>query len=190
MFYRFILIVLLAVTTSNLYAQSISGYIKDEKDMEAIPFAHAWIKGTTNGKVADADGHFVITASGNDTLSISSVGYTTKEIPLKNIKNNPVTILLSADVQNIDEVTVKPEVPRAKELFKEILKNKKDNRDRISSVDNYKTFARTTVYIAIDTASKIDRIIDNLEEVTLEMDSMHLRFSPIYLAELDENITG
>jgi hypothetical protein len=118
----------------------------------------------------------------SDTLCVSSVGYFLRKIPLKNKLTN-LNVLLKPDVQLISEVKVKPEVPRAKVLFKLIQEHKKENRRQIRSVANYKTVDNTTVYIAIDTASKVTRWIDNINEVTVETDDKSLRYSPIYLSE-------
>lgn len=183
MLYRLILIALLTVSSSGIFAQMIMGYVEDEIEKEPVAFANVWIKGTTQGTMTDVNGKFKIEAPETDTLCISSVGYIAKEIPIKKDRNTQLSVFLQLDVKTIGEVTVKPEEPFAKVLFKQILKHKKENREKLNSVGDYKSMAMTSVYMAIDSASKINRVIDNLEEVTVTLDDQSLRFSPVYLAE-------
>ncbi len=188
MLQKILVVTLLAILQFNLSAREVTGYVRDEKSHEPIPFTNIWIKGTTRGTMTNADGFFELSISESDTLSISSVGYYKKEIPAKEITQNPLMIFLSEEVQELGEVTIKPEIPRAKVLLKKIMDRRKQNRREIQSVENYKTFARTTVYVAIDSSSATaNRIIDNMDEVTMKMDGQDMRFSPIYLAELGEN---
>ena len=174
----------------GIFAQEITGFVKDAENQEPIPFSNVWIKGTTIGTMSNVNGKFTLKLSKNDTLCVSSVGYQKKEILSKNITQNPLLVFLNEEIQEIDEVTVKPEVSRAKVLLKKILDRKKENRNNIESVNDYKTFAQTTVYWAIDPNSKATRIFHNLDEVTMKLDGQDLRFSPIYLAELGEKITN
>jgi len=190
MWYKFIAIVFLTVVSSGLFAQKISGVVQDEKSKEPLPYANVWIKGTLQGIMTDTNGHFTISNPKNDTLCVSSVGYVQQEIPIQMNRDNQLTVLLREEVKKLSEVTVKPEVPRAKVLFGEIQKHKKENREQIRRVDDYKTLENTTVYIAVDSTSKINRVIDNLNEVTVEIDNQQLRFSPVYLSEKAEKITN
>ncbi len=188
MYYRIAILFLLSIYGSGIFAQSVSGYVKDENGVK-IPFANVWIKGTLQGTMADVNGHFAILNPKNDTLCVSSVGFVSKETNIKKKQNTEVTVVLKKDIQKIDEVTIKPEVPRAKVLFKQIVQHKKSNSEQIKSVSDYKTLARTTVYMAVDTSAKVTRLISNLNEVTVKIDNQNLRFAPIYLAEQAQNIT-
>lgn len=184
MWNRIIVFFLLTITGFCTLAQDISGIVKDGKSNQPMPFVNIWFKGTSHGTITDVDGNFTLASIKNDTLCFSSVGYIPKEIRLEKGTNKQLTVLLIADIKMLNEVKVKPEVSRAKVLFKQVLKHKKENRTQLLNVNNYKTFARTTVYVAIDPTSKVNRIIDNLDEVTMEIDNQDLKFSPIYLAEL------
>lgn len=191
MVYRVIMVIMMSITSLlNLNAREISGYVQDVKSREPIPFSNVLIKGTTRGTMADVNGHFTLTASESDTLFISSVGYRPKEIPIQSIKSNPLMVFMEENVQQVNEVTVKPEIPRAKVLFGEILKHKKENREKIQRVKQYKILSNTTVYVAIDTTSSITRFIDNLNDVTIESDRQNIRFSPVYLSEQAQRITN
>ncbi len=177
--------------TVALFAQEINGFVKDNKTHGAIPFSNIWIKGTTIGTMSDANGKFTMRLSRKDTLCVSTVGYQRWEIPAKDITENPMTVYLQEEVMQLGEVTVKPEIPRAKVLLKKIQQRKKANRANIEKTSDYKTFAQTTVYLALDSTSKTtQRIFHNLDEVTMKLDGQSLCFSPIYLAERGEKITN
>jgi hypothetical protein len=120
----------------------------------------------------------------------SSVGYFQKQKALSEFKGDKLTIFLQQNIQNIDEVTVKPEVERAVVLFRQIQKNKEVNKQNIQNTDNYKTLSTTNVYIAVDTASRVPGLIDNFKELTISGDENNIRFTPIYLAENGALITS
>jgi len=97
---------------------------------------------------------------------------------------------LKQDVKQIDEVTVKSEVPFARVVFNLIQKNKKENRDRLAKVKNYKSIENTTVYIAVDTTAKVSRFFDNMSDITVSLEGHDMQFSPIYLAEKGEDVSA
>lgn len=179
---RLTISILLTLSSFSLFAQELSGSVKDKDSKEDIPFANVWLKGTTQGTTSDLNGLFRIAFTMGDTLCVSSVGYKLEKIALKNSGNN-LNVLLEKDVKELSEVKVKPKIPRAKVLFNLIQDHKKENRRQVNSISDYKSVENTTVYIAIDTASKVNRIISNINEVTLESEDKSIRFSPIYLAE-------
>jgi hypothetical protein len=187
MLYKTVLTIIIALLGVEAMGQALTGTIKDKKSQEAISYANIWIKGTTTGTMSDMNGMFLLKLSPKDTLCVSSVGYERIEIPAKNITENPLIVFLSEETLQLGEVTVRPEISRAKVLFQKIQEHKKENRQNIENVDAYKTYKRTAVYLAIDSTSRINRFIPNMEEVTVQVDSMNIRFSPIYLAEEGSN---
>jgi len=191
MLHRVILVIALTFSSLVIYAQELIGFVRDAKDQEPLPFSNIWIKGTTRGTMSDTHGHFILNLSASDTLCISTIGYEKREIPAKFITERPLIVLLHEEVQQIGEVTVRPEIPRAKVLLKQIQDRKRENRRNIESVTDYKSYESTTVYVAIDTASRATKIIHNMDEVTMELDGHNMRFSPIYISEeARKNSTG
>jgi len=182
--YKILLLLILAFPALGVFANEITGNVRDAKTNEPLPFVNIWFKGTNQGTISDINGNFKLPPGKNDTLCFSSVGYLQKEIKIEKGIKIPISISLIEDVIELGEVKVKPEVSRAKQLFKQILEHKKENRENIERVNDYKTFARTTVYVAMDSSARTSRIINNLDEVTVQMDGHDLKFSPIYLAEL------
>ncbi|WP_346860900.1 DUF5686 family protein [uncultured Draconibacterium sp.] len=169
-------------------AIEISGWVKDAQTTEPLPFVNVWIKGTVRGTMTDTDGRFLLSANVGDTVSFSSIGYIKQEILIEKKTKSPLEISLQPEVLEIGEVTIKPEESRAKVLMRQVMKNKKENRQKILDNTDFKTFARTSVYVAIDSASRVNRIIENMNEVTMKIEGQELQFSPIYLSELGTNV--
>lgn len=104
----FSLFVVLTVATgfTQTVAQTttISGSVKDQTDGSSLPGANILIKGTTNGTITDADGKFIIEASANTVLIISSIGYISEEITVGN--RTSIDVQLVSDITQLDELIV------------------------------------------------------------------------------------
>ncbi len=175
----------------GMFGQQVSGYVRDADNREPIPFASVWIKGTLQGMMTDEDGRFSLPVAGGDTLVVSSVGYLPKEVPISRGRNNELAVYLTNYVTEIGEVTVRPDVPLARQIFDKIQENKRANTAQIRGVSDYRALANTSVFMAIDTASRISRLSGNIKEITVESDNERIRFTPVYLAEeasLDERV--
>lgn len=190
MWYKIVLLFITAFSALGICAQEITGNVNDAKTNEPMPFVNIWFKGTNQGTMSDVNGYFKLPLGKNDTLCFSSVGYFQKEIEIEKGANKTISVSLIEDVKELGEVQVKPETSRAKELFKKIQEHKKENREQVYRVRDYKTLETKTVYIAVDTTSKIIRSFGNLEDVTIEMDNQKLRFSPVYLSEQAQIISN
>lgn len=100
-------IFLLLVASGPLWAQErqVTGTLRDEQG-QPMPGANVVIKGTTRGTTTDAVGEFHLSVpSGNTTLTISSVGYLTKDIPVS-ASQSRFTTTLTADARQLQEVTI------------------------------------------------------------------------------------
>ena len=72
---------------------------------EPIVGAGVTLKASTRGTVTDASGRFALAdVPANATLTVSSVGYVTQDVPVGN--QTDLTITLAADVRGLDEVVV------------------------------------------------------------------------------------
>ena len=89
----------------SLFAQNIKvhGVIKDESG-EPIIGATVIQKGTTNATVTDLDGNFIFMVPSTATLSISYLGYTTKNVPVQG--RQVLNIELSQNSKQLNEVVV------------------------------------------------------------------------------------
>lgn len=83
--------------------QTITGTVIDENN-SPIPGANIVVKGTTNGTQSDFDGNFSITASPNDVLSVSYLGYAEENITVGD--QSSITVTLREDASLLDEVVV------------------------------------------------------------------------------------
>ncbi|NJX14301.1 TonB-dependent receptor [Tamlana crocina] len=82
-------------------AQTVSGTVV--ADGQPLPGAAVIIKGTSKGTTTDFDGNFTIEAGPQAVLSISYVGYSTKEVTVGNQTQINVTLL---EDNKLDEVVV------------------------------------------------------------------------------------
>lgn len=92
-----------AVVSVQQQDRTITGIVTDNLG-EPIIGANIAIKGTTIGTVTDIDGNFSLEVPASATITISYIGYLTKEIPVGN--NSRIVVKLAEDTQNLDEVVV------------------------------------------------------------------------------------
>lgn len=83
--------------------KKISGTVVDEAG-EPIIGANVKEKGTQNGVITDIDGRFDISVPLNATLTFSYIGYTSKDVVVKD--ETPLKITLDQDTKSLDEVVV------------------------------------------------------------------------------------
>ena len=98
------LVGLLVMFTSVAIAQTeVSGTIFDT-DGNPIPGATVIIDGTTQGTTTDFDGNYSISASSDQSLQFSSLGFATQIIRVGNQSTINVTLQTSAEA--LDEIVV------------------------------------------------------------------------------------
>ena len=80
---RFVVFLIGMLLPISLFAQQIAvqGVVKDQTG-ETVIGASVMEKGTTNGTITDIDGRFSLKVSSKSVLTISYVGYKSKEIPV------------------------------------------------------------------------------------------------------------
>jgi len=91
----------------NVQAQSvkITGTVTGNPDGETIPGASIIIKGKKSGTTTDGNGKFSLAADVNDILSISYLGYTTKEVTIT-AATTTLNITLDISANALSEVVV------------------------------------------------------------------------------------
>ena len=82
----------------------ITGTVTDFTDDTALPGVNVIIKGTSTGTVTDLDGNYRITASPEDTLAFSSVGYETEEIRVGN--QTVINVQMMPSITSLSEIVV------------------------------------------------------------------------------------
>lgn len=87
-----------------IYEQiNITGIITDETG-EALPGASILEKGTTNGTISDVDGKFSLSVPEDAILTISFVGYESKEVSING--RSVLDVSLTTDISALEEVVV------------------------------------------------------------------------------------
>ena len=84
-------------------AQTVSGIVKDSSG-EAIIGATVRVSGTNAGTVTDSKGHYSISAARGSVLTVSYIGYLTKQIRLSG--ENVVDVVLQEDNTTLNDVVV------------------------------------------------------------------------------------
>ena len=105
---RFIGLLLLMLCVSMVsfgQTQSIRGVVASAPDNEPVPGALVLVKGTQRGTVTDIDGTYTLEASPGETLVISFVGYTTKEVAVA-AGQTTVNVTLELSTSDLSEVVV------------------------------------------------------------------------------------
>jgi TonB-dependent starch-binding outer membrane protein SusC len=89
----------------GLFAQerNLEGTVVDEEG-QPVPGATVLVKGTSRGTATDIDGTFTINASPEEILTISYVGYISREVEVGN--RTSITIDLQPDMEALSEVVV------------------------------------------------------------------------------------
>ena len=84
-------------------AQTVSGIVKDSSG-EAIIGATVKVSGSNGGAVTDAKGHYSVSASRGSILTVSYIGYLTKQVRLSG--ENVVDVVLQEDNTTLNDVVV------------------------------------------------------------------------------------
>jgi TonB-linked SusC/RagA family outer membrane protein len=83
---------------------TVSGRVSSSEDGTALPGVSVQLKGTTRGTTTDADGNYRLNAPATGRLVFSFIGFKSQEVAVGN--QSTITISLSADAANLDEVIV------------------------------------------------------------------------------------
>lgn len=103
--FRTVLTVLMAFVMSTMAAfaqNAVNGTVTDTAG-EPLIGASVQVKGTHTGVATDIDGHFSIQVAQGKTLTISYIGYTSKDVV---VNGNNLNIVLSEDNELLNEVVV------------------------------------------------------------------------------------
>ncbi|MFD0836726.1 SusC/RagA family TonB-linked outer membrane protein [Mariniflexile aquimaris] len=99
--------VIIFFCANNMFAQQkkvIKGIVTSSNDGVTLPGVNILVKGTTNGVVSDFNGNYSITASNNDLLVFSYLGFKSLEVQVGN--QTQINVSLQEDATSLDEVVV------------------------------------------------------------------------------------
>ncbi|MBC6607604.1 TonB-dependent receptor [Hymenobacter sp. BT188] len=100
------LTVLVGLAPASVFAQTdqtVTGRVVTATDKSGLPGVTVVVKGTTTGTSTNPDGSFTLTAPAGATLTISSIGYVTQEVPAS---ASPINVALAEDVTQLADVVV------------------------------------------------------------------------------------
>lgn len=122
-----ILALLLGIGTLAYSQTVITGKIVDATTGIPVPYANLMLKGSHYGTISNAQGEFsfvmpLAKKKGRDTLSISRIGYKTKDIEINKLRKD-VVIKLEPLPVTLKEVGVKGKPTTVKELLKHAWEN-------------------------------------------------------------------
>lgn len=104
--YLITLVISVAASAQNL--TRISGNVRDESG-NVLPYVTVRLKDTSYGCTTDNKGNFSFMGpSGNQTLLISSIGYSNVEISLTASVKYPLQVRMASETYSLSEVEVKP----------------------------------------------------------------------------------
>lgn len=91
------------ITEKSQQKKTITGIVKDAND-EPLIGVNIREKGSSNGTITDIDGKFTLQVSSSSVLQVSFIGYIEQSVNVGT--SSSLTIQLSEDTQNLDEVVV------------------------------------------------------------------------------------
>lgn len=92
-----------SLPSTKQQGKKVSGVVSDASG-EPVIGANVVEKGTTNGTITDIDGKYSLDVPDNATLTISYIGYLTREVAVKG--QSTVNVVLIEDAQALEEVVV------------------------------------------------------------------------------------
>ncbi|HKK42446.1 MAG TPA: carboxypeptidase-like regulatory domain-containing protein [Bacteroidales bacterium] len=100
---------------SNHKVEYVTGTIVDKETGEPLPFATIGLKRSGKGTVSNSNGEFNLNITPGlekDTLSVSFLGYTGEEIPVRKALGKNNIISMQKDFISIPEILIKSQVPQ------------------------------------------------------------------------------
>src|SRR6267154_2149049 len=99
------LMLLMLLTSTAVYAQTVTGKVTAAADGSPLPGVSILIKSTSTGTTTDAEGKYsLIVSNPSGVLVVSFIGFSTMEIPVQN--RTMIDIALNEDVAQLNEVVV------------------------------------------------------------------------------------
>ena len=166
----------------------IQGVVKDEDTGEPIPFVNIFYEGKGVGCISDIDGRFKVDKMVEwKELTFSSVGYTTKAVPIT-AKTEYLNVSLKVMDHTLDEVVVRPKREKysrknnpAVEMMKKVVAAKELDDLKQKDYYSYNIYQKLTLALNNITA-------DSLRESKLFKQYPFFREQVEYCAETDKNI--
>lgn len=172
--YFIILILIAAFGTFSVSAQ-VSGAIVDSLNQKPIPFANILFQNGKSGTISDIKGEFSLPSNAGDSITISSVGYHSKQLAVKDVVPNS-NILLSPKTFTLESVDIFPGENPALQIMKQVVERKSYNNP------DYQTNYSCIVYHKMSFDVLVPDLPQNADSLTKEIDNI-LRHHHLLLME-------
>ena len=94
------MVLFLGISTSLFAQRTIRGTVKDSNGEPVIGASIMLVEDATKGAIADENGNFTMTVATGNSIRVSSIGFTTKEIKIGN--QEVYNIVLDTDINLLD----------------------------------------------------------------------------------------
>lgn len=94
------MVLFLGISTSLFAQRTIRGTVKDSNGEPVIGASIMLVEDATKGAIADENGNFTLTVATGNSIRVSSIGFTTKEIKIGN--QEVYNIVLDTDINLLD----------------------------------------------------------------------------------------
>ncbi|MDL2221498.1 DUF5686 family protein [Parabacteroides sp. OttesenSCG-928-N08] len=192
-------VVLLSQKATAQNSTSASGIVRDSISGEVLSYVSVIFTGSTIGAMTDDDGRFSLhNDKGYTELSIQSLGYQTKTIPLKaGQKNDMLDIRIRPTSFEIAEVVVRPGRERysrknnpAVDLIRHVIDRKDENR--IEARSEYQVEVYEKLALALDNFNpnlEKNKFLKNFQFLKNYVDTSEFNGNPILTFSIRENLS-
>lgn len=164
---------------ASAQAWTISGRVMDSEVNTPLPFVNIIVADQPYyGTSTDLDGYFELVVSQERVdLEFSYLGYQKKLIPLSGKAIMPVTIYLTEQADQLEEVTVFPGANPAHRIIRNAIRNREINNPENLPSFSYETYGKFVVTVNTDS---LDTSIDTLykpseNDSVMELDSSNYK---------------
>ncbi|WP_373072731.1 DUF5686 family protein [Zeaxanthinibacter enoshimensis] len=192
--------ILVFLSSVSLFSQTkVAGIVKDEGG-SAVAFANVLFSGSREGTITNDDGRFYLESDSDyDSLQVSFIGYTTRQVPLKKGANYDLEIVLEEGGEQLDEVVVyvgkqsKKNNP-AIEILKKIWAKKRINGLRMFDQYRYDKYEKLEFDLnTIDSSVIKSKLFKGMEFVFQDLDTSRITgktYLPLFLNETFARVYG
>ncbi len=140
----------------------VSGQVVNAQTQAGVPFANIKFNGSTTGLGTDSIGNFKFTTKASSIkLSISSIGYKSKDLTVKSDSYNNLAVVLEPLNINLEDLVVKPGENPAWPILRAALKNKAKHNPE--NYDSYQAQLYTKIKLNIADLLRIKRKKDSIQ---------------------------
>lgn len=186
-----VLFYLLLLVSTCLHAQkNLQGELLDKQSDEPVPFASIKFLHQGNGVLTDSSGRFTLTLNdkdANDTLQITSVGYSSLNIPVSAFRDSGFATIHITILPPQKDVVVKVKYNRALWFWRKIVQHKPENDKHRYNNYSYEVYNKLELDLSNVNKGKLSKnaLLKPLSFVLDYVDSTSERepYLPVYLTE-------